>query len=82
MGHLQEKFLKWKMLIPVVVFVCGAILTYSAVSEENQVYQAQLRTKAELNARNYAERMVDEINAGVDITQTIEQVVISEEKGL
>ena len=78
MGHLQGKFLKWKMLIPVVAFVCGIILTYGAVSSENQDYQAQLRTKAELNARNYAERMVDEINAGVDITQTIEQVIISE----
>lgn len=79
MEHLRGKKIKWKLFLPIIIFVVGIGIVYEIVSYNNQVYQEQTHVKAELNALNYAQRMIAEIAEGVDITETLEQVVISQD---
>lgn len=78
MERLRGKKIKWKLFFPIIIFVFGIVIVYETVSYNNEVYQEQTHEKAELNAINYAQRMVAEITKGVDITETLEQVVISQ----
>jgi len=61
MEHLRGKKIKWKLFLPIIIFVVGIGIVYEIVSYNNQVYQEQTHVKAELNALNYAQRMIAEI---------------------
>ena len=78
MEHLRGKKLKWKLLLPAIIFAIGIGIVYEIVSYNNRAHLEQMHVRAELNAMNYAQRMVSEISEGVEITETLEQVVISE----
>lgn len=70
--------IKSKLILPVIVFLAGlsflAGLLYNI--EKNQ--QKQNRTTANLNAITYAEHMKTDILEGINVTDTLEQILISE----
>lgn len=75
--HFRGKKIKWKGILPVIVFVIGICIVYKIVSYNDQTYQEQKRMKAELNAVNYAQEMMADIQEGISITEIMEQVVTS-----
>ena len=38
----------------------------------------QVRTKAKLNAVTYSDRMVDELNQGINITNSLENIILND----
>ena len=65
------------MLLPIAIFLIGVIvLVFAAYHfEENQ--DSLLQSRAELNATSYAEHMRLDIMRGVGITDTLEEVIVS-----
>ena len=56
-------------------------MTQNKIKFVHTVYQSdseQLRTRAELNAVTYADRMIEDLNGGINITNSLEQILISE----
>ena len=70
--------MKQKTLIPLIVFLLGiclvGIILYKADSRET----AQNHTTALLNATTYGERIKNEITEGMEITDVLKQILISE----
>lgn len=69
---------KW-VILPLVVFICGVIILYAVVREVDIMDYEQVRTKARLNAVTYADRMINDLNSGIGITNSIKQILISED---
>lgn len=71
------KKLKKRFIIPAVVFILGmcALISMMYIVGKNQ--ERQNRIKAKLNAMTYAERINSELMEGIGVTDTLDQVVIS-----
>ncbi len=73
------KVTKIKWLLPLLVFIISAgILSFVANSVKTASYK-QVRTKAKLNAVTYSDRMVEELNRGINITNSLKQVLMSDD---
>ncbi len=68
-----------KILIPILTFLIGSIVLGSVVYHIQESKQQQRRENARLNAMTYGERIVAEIGEGVHVTDTLEQIIISED---
>lgn len=80
MEHRAKKHIGYKLLIlPLAVFVCSIILLYAVVRKMNIMDYEQIRTKASLNAVTYANHMINDLNSGIGITNSIKQILISED---
>lgn len=79
----ESKIKKYKMAywLPVLVFCVGAIISACLIVARNADESKRMEEKAKLNAVTYSDRMSDEINRGIFITQTIEQIVICQNGG-
>lgn len=79
----ESKIKKYKVAywLPVLVFLIGAIISAFLVYLHNTDERERMEERARLNAVTYSDRMSDEINRGVAITQTIEQIVICQNGG-
>ena len=70
--------MKKKTLVPLIVFLLGmcrvGLIVYKTVAIENE----QKRTTAQLYATTYGERIKNEITNGIEITDTLQQILISE----
>ena len=70
--------MKKKTIVPLIVFllgIClGGLIVYKIDSHETE----QQHIKAQLNATTYGERIKNEITNGIAITDTLKQVLISE----
>ena len=77
-GTKKHHDYKW-FILPLVVLVCSAFILYIVVSKVNRIKYEQTRTKASLNAVTYADRMINDLNSGIGITNSIKQILISED---
>ncbi len=67
-----------KIVLPFLVFVVGMVILGATVYRIQQKEKEQNRTAASLNAMTYAERMKNDIMAGIGITDTLKQILVSE----
>ena len=71
------KKLKKRFFVPVVVFILGMCALIGTIYVVGEGQEQQNRTKAQLNAMTYAERIYGELMEGIGVTNTLKQVVIS-----
>ena len=71
------KKLKKRFIVPAVVFVLGMCALIGTIYVVGEGQEQQNRIKAKLNAMTYAERINGELMEGIGVTDTLKQVVIS-----
>ena len=69
--------LKKRFIVPVVVFILGMCALIGTIYVVGEDQEQQYRTKAQLNAMTYAERIYGELMEGLGVTDTLKQVVRS-----
>ena len=77
----KYKFLKNKKLwiVAVLEIVTGSILIGAVTGYIHQRELKNQQDASEMNAMVYSERLVEDINSGIHITDSLEQIVISED---
>ena len=70
---------KKKILVPLSVFLLGICLAGLLVWKTDTHEKEQRRTTAQLNATTYGERIKNEITNGIEITDALKQILISED---
>ena len=70
--------MKKKTLVPLIVFLLGICLVGLIVYKTDTHEKEQRHLTAQLNATTYGERIKNEITNGIAITNTLEQLLISE----
>ena len=70
--------MKQKTLIPLIVFLLGICLVGIILYKVDSHETAQNHTTALLNATAYGERIKNEITEGIDVTDVLKQILISE----
>ena len=70
--------MKKKTIVPLIVFLLGICLVGLIVYKIDSHETEQQHIKAQLNATTYGERIKNEIPNGIAITDTLKQVLISE----
>ena len=70
--------MKKKTIVPLIVFLLGICLVGLIVYKIDSHETEQQHIKAQLNATTYGERIKNEITNGIVITDTLKQVLISE----
>ena len=70
--------MKKKTLVPLIIFLLGICLVSLIVYITDTHEKKHRHTMAQLNATIYGERIKNEITDGIEITDTLEQVIISE----
>lgn len=71
--------MKKKTLVPLIIFLLGICLVGLIVYKIDTHEKAERHTTAQLNAATYGERIKNEIITGIDITNTLKQILISED---
>ena len=71
--------MKKKTLVPLIVFLLGICLAGLLVWKTDIHEKEQRRTTAQLNATTYGERIKNEITNGIEITDALKQILISED---
>ena len=69
--------MKKKTLVPLIVFLLGICLVGLIVYRTDTHEKNQRHILAQLNATTYGERIKNEITTGIEITDTLKQVLIS-----
>ena len=70
--------MKKKTLVSLIVFLLGMCLVGLIVYKTDAIEKEQKRTTAQLNATTYGERIKNEITNGIEVTDTLQQILISE----
>ena len=70
--------MKKKTIVPLIVFLLGICLVGLIVYKIDSHETEQQHIKAQLNATTYGERIKNEITNGIAITDTLKQILISE----
>ena len=70
--------MKKKNLVPLIVFLLGLCLVNLIVYNTDTHEKEQRHITAQLNAATYGERIKNEITDGIEITDALEQILISE----
>ncbi len=70
--------MKKKTLVPLIIFLLGICLVGLIVYKTDTHEKEQRHITAQLNATTYGERIKNEITDGIEITDTLEQILISE----
>ena len=70
--------MKKKTLVPLLVFLMGICLVSLVVYNTDTHEKEQSRTTAQLNVTTYGERIKNEITNGIEITDVLKQLLISE----
>lgn len=79
MEYGAKKHVDYKcFILPLVVLVSSVFILYMVISKVDRIKYEQTRTKASLNAVTYADRMINDLNSGIGITNSIKQILISE----
>ena len=71
--------MKKKTLVPLIIFLLGMCLVGLIVYKTDTLEKAERHTTAQFNAVTYGERIKNEIITGIEITNTLEQILISED---
>ena len=69
---------KKKTLVPLIVFLLGICLVCLIVYKTDTYEKEQRHITAQLNATTYGERIKNELTAGIEITNALKQILISE----
>ena len=77
MTRKKVKFSHTKWLLPLWILLIGSIVLYMIAHAVQQDDSRHIRTLAELNAVTYGDNMIADLNAGINITDTLEQLLIS-----
>ena len=77
MTRNKIKFSHTKWLLPLWVLLISSIVLYMIAHAVQLSDSRHLRTLAELNAVTYGDSMIADLNAGINITDTLEQLLIS-----
>ena len=78
MKHSKKKMRVWKMLLPAMVLVVGSICLVHILYRSYAKNLQQEQTITELNAMTYAERMTADLSGGIAITESLQEILISE----
>ena len=78
MKVLEKKILKKRLLLLAIVFLTGACLVIFMMVRAWRTNQAQVRENARMNAMTYAERMIEELSRGTSVSDTLKELVVSE----
>lgn len=70
--------MKRRIIPPLLVFLLGVVVLSGAVYHQKCAQQEQKQMMASLNAMTYAERMKLDVMNGIGVTDTLEQIVVSE----
>ena len=70
--------MKKKVLVPLIVFLLGFCLVGLIVYKTDTREKEQRHITARLNASTYGERIKNEITDGIEVTNTLKQILISE----
>lgn len=73
------QIIKKKYILPLLVFLLGMGILAGTVYAIKNDQQAQSQTAAKLNAITYAGRMRADVLKGITITDTLEQILVSED---
>ena len=80
MKHKRKPFLTSKaVLLSVLVFIIGATVVITLGYNAKKSQDELIRSKVELNATTCAQRIQLDIMQGINITNTLEQVIISDD---
>ena len=71
--------MKKKTLVPLIVFLLGMCLVGLIVYKTDAHEKEQRHITAQLNVATYGERIKNEITNGIEITDTLKQILISED---
>lgn len=69
---------KWKWALPMIVFIIGCTILGFILYNVHISNRERVRTITELNAMTYAERMTSDLNNGIAITSSLQEILISE----
>ena len=76
MRFLQKQYNK-KWMLPLLTFVVGCLILTAFIHHSYDTNRKQVRMITELNASTYAERLRDDMNRGVAITDALKAIIIS-----
>ena len=71
--------MKKKTLVPLIVFLLGICLISLIVYKTDTHEKEQRHITAQLNVATYGEQIKNEITNGIEITDTLKQILISED---
>lgn len=74
----KRMYHKFKWIIPVVMFMLSSGIFANVVINTRRANVENVRARAELNAVSYSDRMERELGEGISITESLEQVIISD----
>ena len=72
MNYPKLKALKYKLIIPLLVFLFGTGVLCVVIYKISYTNQERVRDKAALNAVSYADRMIADLNNGITITKSLD----------
>ena len=78
-GQNEVNQVKKKTLVPLIIFLLGICLVSLIVYKTDTHEKEQRHITAQLNVANYGERIKNEITNGIEITDTLKQILISED---
>ena len=70
---------KKKALVPLIIFLLGICLVSLIVYKTDTHEKEQRHITAQLNVATYGERIKNEITSGIEITNALKQILISED---
>ena len=78
MVHHKKKRCNKKIILAVLFFIAECVILTVILNHSYNTNRNQVRTITKLNATTYAERLQDDMNRGVAITDALEAIIISE----
>lgn len=75
----SAKELRIKILIPISIFILSCCILAGVMYISTSSYNSHVHMTTELNAITYSERLIENVTHGMDITDSLEQVVISDD---
>ena len=73
----MNKMMQKHRLLPLLIVVMGLIIASSMALLIKQAVEKDARERLDLNAKIYTGRLAEDIKAGIDVTNTLEQVLIN-----
>ena len=77
-NHLRRYWQK-RFWIPIGVFFLGLLLLAATIKYTERANEERVQALAKLNALTYANQMMDQLQQAVAITESLEQIIISED---
>ena len=78
-GQNEVNQVKKQTLVPLITFLLGICLVSLIVYKTDTHEKEQRHITAQLNVATYGERIKNEITNGIEITDTLKQILISED---